>query len=54
MILALNCILKNSKKTISVLKIKRRDKNNNIKEEQKYKSLKRALMNAKEYIQEEY
>ena len=54
MILALNCILKNSKRTISVLKIKRRDKNNNIKEEQKYKSLKRALMNAKEYIQEEY
>ena len=33
MILALNCILKNSKRTISVLETKRRDRNNNIKEE---------------------
>ena len=30
MILVLNYILKNSKRTISVLEIKRRDKNNNI------------------------
>ena len=30
-ILALNCILKNSKETISVLEVNRRDRNNNIK-----------------------
>ena len=30
-ILALNCILKNSKGTISVLEANRRDRNNNIK-----------------------
>ena len=30
-ILALNCILKNSKRTISVLEANRRDRNNNIK-----------------------
>jgi len=30
---ALNCTLKDSKKTISVSEIKRRDRNNNIKEE---------------------
>jgi len=29
-VLALNCILKNSKETISVLEIKRRDKNKSI------------------------
>ena len=32
-ILALNCILKNSKRKISVLEIKRRDRNNSMKEE---------------------
>jgi len=32
-ILALNCILKNSKRKISVLGIKRRDRNNSMKEE---------------------
>ena len=31
-ILALNCMLKNSKKIISVLEIERRDRSNNIKE----------------------
>ena len=31
--LALNCILKNSKKIISILEIKRKNRNNNIKEE---------------------
>ena len=40
-ILALNCILKNSKKTILVLEIKKRYKNNNIRI---YKTLKRALI----------
>jgi len=32
-ILALNCILKNSKKIVSVSGIKRKSQNNNIKEE---------------------
>ena len=32
-ILALNCILKNSKRKISVSEIKRRDRNNSMKEE---------------------
>ena len=32
-ILALNCILKNSKRTISASLIKKRGRNNNIKEE---------------------
>jgi len=31
--LALNCMLKNSKKTILVSRIERRDRNNSIKEE---------------------
>ena len=40
--LALNCILNNSKKTISVSENKRRGRNNDIK------TLNKALMNIKE------
>ena len=45
--LALNYVLKNSKRTISVLKIERRSRKNNIKKIRTYKTLKRALLNAK-------
>ena len=46
-ILALNCILKNSKRIISVLEIKRRNRNNSIN--RIYKNPERALVNTKEY-----
>jgi len=54
-VLALNCTLKNSKRTILVLVIKRRYRNNNIKEYMKnihlqMLSLTNTLLNSKPYI----
>ena len=46
--LAFNYILKNSKRTISVLGINRRSRNNNIKMIRTHKTLKRAFLNVKE------
>ena len=44
-ILALDCILKNSKKTISISEIERRDRNNSLKRKNKtHKTLERALV----------
>jgi len=42
-------MLNNSKGTILVFKIERRDKNNNIRENKICKTLEKALMNAKQY-----
>ena len=48
-ILALNCMLKNSKGMILVSEIKKRNRNNNIKRRIEHKTSERALMNAKGY-----
>jgi len=44
-ILALDCILKNLKKTISISEIERRDRNNSLKRKNKtHKTLEKALI----------